>query len=328
MSYDMNTFIMIISVIGIVFLFFCFIFEFIILISAAKRNRKRIADEARETTEKRALGVAKPLPEGTTKNAGVNPPPTVPRPNIEVPGTSPGNYFTPGMTIRKLLEITNLELVFPNQIPGAADLMVRPWRRKTLEDYNMRVEIDPKQPSGMFEPDPAQPAESKSRMDHPFNKVLQEQFDSSKFHDPPGQTTSPGQPAGPLRVEGQPLAEAEIATRHNIDHGFQTIDIDEYQKWLMAQPFPKPLKMSNIAYLTMGLGGEAGEAIELIKKHLRDGTPIDIKHLVLELGDVVLVVALIAAHFEISMSEMVLATKMKIKGRIARGTLRGSGDDR
>lgn len=105
-------------------------------------------------------------------------------------------------------------------------------------------------------------------------------------------------------------------------------NIDEFQQWMRSKPLPTGKNLGRLPLLTMGLGGEAGEAIELLKKHMRDDTPIDLPHLILELGDVMIIVSLIAEHFGVPMSHVLKAAKGKIEGRIARGTLRGSGDDR
>lgn len=105
-------------------------------------------------------------------------------------------------------------------------------------------------------------------------------------------------------------------------------NIDQFQEWMFEKPLPTGKTLGRLPLLTIGLGGEAGEAIELLKKHLRDDTPIDLPHLILELGDVMIVVSLIAKHFNVPMSKVLEASCGKIAGRIARGTLRGAGDDR
>jgi NTP pyrophosphatase (non-canonical NTP hydrolase) len=173
----------------------------------------------------------------------------------------------------------------------------------------------------------------------------------AKLPPTPGETTSPGAPPfvpSPLkpkglltnkqyfvnearRTFGQPLAL--------VDCDSHPADIDAYQLWMVAQPLPVPKEVEDspnpkvkrfgrLSNLTMGLAGEAGEVIELLKKHLRDDTPIDLPHLILELGDVAIVMNLIAAEFNVSMSDVLKASREKIKGRIERGTLRGKGDDR
>jgi len=167
-------------------------------------------------------------------------------------------------------------------------------------------------------------------------------IDESKLPDPDGQTVAPGAPLGTqLRWDGKadvkPLTsdhyhetEQVTAQRNAIYQplGDPDTDINAFQAWMESKPLPTGKNLGRLPLLTIGLGGEAGEAIELLKKHLRDDTPIDLPHLILELGDVVLVVSLIAQHFNVPMSEVLKASKKKIQGRIERGTLRGAGDDR
>lgn len=79
---------------------------------------------------------------------------------------------------------------------------------------------------------------------------------------------------------------------------------------------------------SLGLSGEVGEVMELIKKELRDGTEIDRKNLVKELGDVLAYLTLIGEQYGISLEEIAKANLNKLNDRRIRGTLRGSGNDR
>jgi NTP pyrophosphatase (non-canonical NTP hydrolase) len=105
-------------------------------------------------------------------------------------------------------------------------------------------------------------------------------------------------------------------------------NIDDFQDWVFAMPFPQSPKLPVLALLLMDLGGESGEVIEPLKKHLRDGTPVDIPQITKELGDVVVVIARIATELGLTMSEVLAISRGKFEGRMARGTLRGAGDSR
>jgi NTP pyrophosphatase (non-canonical NTP hydrolase) len=63
--------------------------------------------------------------------------------------------------------------------------------------------------------------------------------------------------------------------------------IDEYAEWAerIAFPIAAQDEIAGIAYLGLGLAGEAGEAADLVKKRLRDGA-WDPDRLADELGDV------------------------------------------
>ena len=80
--------------------------------------------------------------------------------------------------------------------------------------------------------------------------------------------------------------------------------------------------------ITVGLAGEVGDVMELLKKHIRDNTPIDKQHLACELGDVLVYLIRIANRFDLTFDEVVEAVADKLDKRVAKGSLRGSGEDR
>ena len=63
--------------------------------------------------------------------------------------------------------------------------------------------------------------------------------------------------------------------------------INEYQQLaLRTNPVKDNKSMQGILQGVMGLNGEAGEAIDIVKKYLFQGHDLDNHHLALELGDV------------------------------------------
>ena len=62
--------------------------------------------------------------------------------------------------------------------------------------------------------------------------------------------------------------------------------INEYQALAMRTLNPALAKKDVLINGVMGLCGEAGEAIDLVKKHLAQGHPLDREALIGELGDV------------------------------------------
>lgn len=86
-------------------------------------------------------------------------------------------------------------------------------------------------------------------------------------------------------------------------------------------------QLRSLFIMTTGLGGEAGEVLEKLKKYVRDGE-LDKEKLKKELGDVLYYLCRIAREFDMQPSEVVQSVVEKVIGREQRGTRRGSGDDR
>lgn len=86
-----------------------------------------------------------------------------------------------------------------------------------------------------------------------------------------------------------------------------------------------------LAYVGLGLG-EAGEVQGKIKKILRDdeGIVTDEKRsaIIDELGDVLWYVTRVADELGVSLSEVADRNLVKLFGRLERGTIGGSGDNR
>ena len=99
---------------------------------------------------------------------------------------------------------------------------------------------------------------------------------------------------------------------------------DEYQEFARSTAiYPDECK---ITYPTLGLCGEAGEVAEKVKKHMRDG-----KTLVgvgLELGDVLWYISALADDLGVTLEEVAQANVDKLRSRMERGKIGGSGDHR
>jgi NTP pyrophosphatase (non-canonical NTP hydrolase) len=93
-----------------------------------------------------------------------------------------------------------------------------------------------------------------------------------------------------------------------------------------------PDKGDNIYYPALGLAGEAGEVCEKIKKIMRDQDgKIDQENkesLCKELGDVLWYVAMVAAEFNLSLASIAEGNLDKLRDRMDRGVIKGSGDER
>ncbi len=87
-----------------------------------------------------------------------------------------------------------------------------------------------------------------------------------------------------------------------------------------------------MVYPVMGLANEAGEVAGKVKKIFRDhgGTLSDahIEDISKELGDVLWYVSQVAAEINVPLSRIASENIEKLQSRKARGTLKGSGDNR
>lgn len=83
----------------------------------------------------------------------------------------------------------------------------------------------------------------------------------------------------------------------------------------------------SLTIMTLGLAGETGEVMEILKKRIRDAT-FDKENLIKELGDVAYYWARICRHFGIQPSQVLETNRTKLLSRKARGVMRGSGDNR
>jgi len=82
-----------------------------------------------------------------------------------------------------------------------------------------------------------------------------------------------------------------------------------------------------LAYCALGLGGEAGEYSEKVKKLIRDGKldkPLALK----ELGDVLWYLTRSANELGYSLVDVAQVNIIKLHSRQERGVLQGSGDER
>lgn len=95
--------------------------------------------------------------------------------------------------------------------------------------------------------------------------------------------------------------------------------INEYQQRAMATLNPKLTERDVLIISVMGLCGESGEAIDIVKKWLAQGHPLDREHLAGELGDVAWYLAEAATALDIPLEEILRANLDKLKARYPEG---------
>ena len=105
------------------------------------------------------------------------------------------------------------------------------------------------------------------------------------------------------------------------------IDVDDYQVKAMKFRLPS----ANGTYALLNLAGEAGEALSLAAKFIRDGDqyPEDYrKSMKKELGDIMWMVSAVAKDHGLLMSDICQGNLDKLQSRQDRNVINGSGDER
>ena len=95
--------------------------------------------------------------------------------------------------------------------------------------------------------------------------------------------------------------------------------VNEYQKMAMATLNPALAKKDVLINGVMGLCGEAGEAIDVVKKHLAQGHPLDRENLIQELGDVAWYLAETATALDVDLEEVFSRNIEKLRRRYPQG---------
>ena len=95
--------------------------------------------------------------------------------------------------------------------------------------------------------------------------------------------------------------------------------INEYQKLAMTTLNPALSKTDVLLNGVMGLCGEAGEAIDIVKKHLHQGHALDKDKLAKELGDIAWYLAETATALDISLEDVLAGNIKKLRSRYPEG---------
>ncbi len=95
--------------------------------------------------------------------------------------------------------------------------------------------------------------------------------------------------------------------------------VNEYQRLAMATLNPALSKKDVLINSVMGLCGEAGEAIDIVKKHLAQGYGLDREALAKELGDVAWYLAEAATALDMELEDILAANIEKLRRRYPAG---------
>ena len=94
---------------------------------------------------------------------------------------------------------------------------------------------------------------------------------------------------------------------------------NEYQKLAMTTLNPQLSQKDVLINAVMGLCGESGEAIDIVKKHLHQGHELDREKLIKELGDIAWYLAEAATALNIDLETVLERNIEKLKSRYPEG---------
>jgi len=95
--------------------------------------------------------------------------------------------------------------------------------------------------------------------------------------------------------------------------------INEYQKLAMTTLNTELDKKDVLINGVMGLCGESGEVIDIVKKHLAQGHELDKEKIIKELGDVAWYMAEIATVLDVDLEDVLVQNIEKLKKRYPEG---------
>lgn len=97
------------------------------------------------------------------------------------------------------------------------------------------------------------------------------------------------------------------------------MNINEYQELAMTTLNPELNKKDVLINSVMGLCGESGEAIDIVKKWLAQGHELDKEHLIKELGDIAWYLAEATTALDIPLEQVFQSNIDKLKKRYPEG---------
>ena len=97
------------------------------------------------------------------------------------------------------------------------------------------------------------------------------------------------------------------------------MEVNEYQRLAMTTLNPALDKRDILINSVMGLCGESGEAIDIVKKWMAQGHELDREHLAKELGDIAWYLAEAATALDIPLETILQANIDKLKKRYPGG---------
>ena len=106
------------------------------------------------------------------------------------------------------------------------------------------------------------------------------------------------------------------------------MQVNEHQMLAMKTLNPELSRKDVLINSVMGLCGESGEAIDIVKKWLAQGHELDKAHLAKELGDIAWYLAEAATALDMDLEDIFQANIEKLKKRYPDGFAAGRSVDR
>ena len=97
------------------------------------------------------------------------------------------------------------------------------------------------------------------------------------------------------------------------------MEANEYQKLAMTTLNPALSKQDVLVNAVMGLCGESGEAIDIVKKHLHQGHELDKEKFLKELGDIAWYLAEAAYALDTPLDQVLQSNIDKLRARYPEG---------
>ena len=127
-------------------------------------------------------------------------------------------------------------------------------------------------------------------------------------------------PAGILPGKYEKHGQRQDAVVYELDLSrAEPLTANDYQKGAMATLNPELSKKDVLLNGVMGLCGESGECIDLVKKHLFQGHDLDREKLAKELGDVAWYLAETAYALDLSLEQILRGNLDKLQKRYPKG---------
>jgi len=106
------------------------------------------------------------------------------------------------------------------------------------------------------------------------------------------------------------------------------MDFDAYQRLAARTAQPERGTLERVTNGALGLAGEAGEVVELVKKHRYHGHDLDTARMQKELGDVLWYIAELCTVAGLSLADVATANIDKLRARYPEGFSEDRSRDR